>query len=240
MLSGGAPSPVVAATNRTRRFEGSEPMLGMTPFMDMHDVRTPFAAARYATPSATSCKAASQALPHTCCTHPPAQFQFETHKAPGAGQIRPQAQRGSLSRTRPFECSATYNTHSQQNNHNHSDGMAVEERLQRSSALARSFAVSQGSDMALAAAVERTSHHRLGATSPSRKGGARGAPRAAGVVAGASLEDGHVVVSLAVPMRLLPPRSFHCPDRVPLPASMVPSHEAVPKALFDKIKNASR
>jgi len=59
-------------------------------------------------------------------------------------------------------------------------------------------------------------------------------------IAGASLEDGSVVISLAVPMRLLPPRSFHAPARAPMRHQALPTADSVTKALFDRIKTKTR
>lgn len=59
-------------------------------------------------------------------------------------------------------------------------------------------------------------------------------------IAGASLEDGSVAISLACPMRLLPPRSFHAPARAPLRSPTVVTENAVIKALFDRLKMKTR
>ncbi|KAA0166334.1 hypothetical protein FNF31_01558 [Cafeteria roenbergensis] len=64
--------------------------------------------------------------------------------------------------------------------------------------------------------------------------------RAPAFIAGASLEDGSVAISLTSPMRLLPPKSFHAPARAPLRSPSVVTEDAVIKALFDRLKMKTR
>ena len=64
--------------------------------------------------------------------------------------------------------------------------------------------------------------------------------RAPAFIAGASLEDGSVAISLTTPMRLLPPKSFHAPPRAPLRQATVVAEDAVAKALFDRLKMKTR
>jgi hypothetical protein len=55
------------------------------------------------------------------------------------------------------------------------------------------------------------------------------------------VEDGGVVISLAVPMRLLPPRSFHAPARAPLSGETVAATtDTVAKTLFSRLKKKTR
>lgn len=72
-------------------------------------------------------------------------------------------------------------------------------------------------------------------------GGTRqAARRTPAFIAGASLEDGSVAISLTCPMRLLPPKSFHAPARAPLRSPTVVTDDAVINALFDRLKMKTR